>query len=342
MIVVLSQRIDIQSEYEDELFKTYHYPSRYRNQLHEGDIFVYYQGNRYDRKQRYYFGTGIIAQISAVNEENYYATLDNCKRFSQKVPIYLPDGGYIEQLSYQEVRKSINPPWQSSIRPLSDQAYSYILSHAGSLEDTICSSSVEDMKKYLKKSIRKFFIEQDDAAVLEIGKTAAAISKALNLSEYPVQDVAALPNGFRASQIWSDAVEELMSYCASMKMSYSYKPVFVMAFLELHDKDWNLPISQVAQYFKTFYQQRRKSGLPVELKKCIYQNPGVTLGQITINLIANPVKALVESGFFEYAPDIGLFSLHPDLKNKLTEKNVADILDICGKKLEQYYSRQRF
>lgn len=38
MIVILSQRIDIQSEYEDELFKTYHYPSRYRNQLHEGDI----------------------------------------------------------------------------------------------------------------------------------------------------------------------------------------------------------------------------------------------------------------------------------------------------------------
>ena len=115
-----------------------------------------------------------------------------------------------------------------------------------------------------------------------------------------------------------------------------------MAFLKLHDKDWNLPISQAAQYFKTFYQQRRKSGLPVELRKCIYQNPSVTLDQITINLISNPVKALVESGFFEYTPSIGLFSLHPKLKNKLTEKNIAGILDICEKKLEQYYSRLRF
>ena len=69
MLVVLSQRIDFESEYEDELFRKYHYPSRYRNQLHEGDRFVYYQGNRHDRKQRYYFGTGVISQISAADEK---------------------------------------------------------------------------------------------------------------------------------------------------------------------------------------------------------------------------------------------------------------------------------
>lgn len=45
MLVVLSHRIDFESDYADELFRTYHYPSRYRNQLHEGDRFVYYQGN---------------------------------------------------------------------------------------------------------------------------------------------------------------------------------------------------------------------------------------------------------------------------------------------------------
>jgi len=341
MLVVLSQRIDIESGYADELFKTYHYPSRYRNQLHEGDIFVYYQGNRYDRKQRYYFGTGVIAQISAADEENYYATLNNCKRFSQKIPIYLPDGGYVEQLSYQDVRKSITPPWQSSIRPLSEQAYNYILNHADALEDIVCAPSVEDMKEHLKKSIRSFFIEKDDAAVLEIGKAATAISKALNLSDCQVTDVGDILDGSHVSQTSSDAVEELLSYCANMKMSYSYLPVLVMALLELHDKDWNLPISEAAKYFRKFYQQRRENGLLVELKKCIYQNPGVTLDQITANLITNPVKALVESGFFEYRPDISLFYLRSDLKKKLTEKNTVDILDICRNKLEQYYSRQR-
>ena len=342
MLVVLSQRIDIESEYADELFKTYHYPPRYRNQLHEGDIFVYYQGNRYDRKQRYYFGTGVIAQISAANEENYYATLDNCRRFSQKVPIYLPDGGYIEQLGYQEIRKSTNPPWQSSIRPLSKQAYSYILSHAGILENIIDASSVENMKEDLKKSIRNFFIEKDNAAILAIGKTAVAISNALNLADSEAPNVMHLPDGFHVMQTTPDAVEELLSYCIGMKMSYSYKPVLVMALLELHDSDWNLPISKAAQYFKAFYQCRRENGFPVEIKKCIYQNPSVTLNRITENLISNPVKALVESGYFEYAPDDGLFSLRPDLQKKLTSENEKDIHNICRDKLEEYYSRQRF
>ncbi len=338
MLVVLSQRIDFESEYEDELFRKYHYPSRYRNQLHEGDRFVYYQGNRHDRKQRYYFGTGVISQISAADEKNYYASLDRCKRFSKKVPIYLPYGGYIEQLGYLEVRKSLNPPWQNSIRPLSKQAFNYILSNAGVLESITPTLSLEELEANLKQSIRNYFVGKDVSAVREIGNVAAALSEVLNLSESQTTDVGAI-NYSGVSQTSLGAVEDLISYCISMKMSYSYKPVLIMALLELHDKDWNLHISKAAQYFKIFYQQRREKGLPVELKKCIYQNPAVTLEAIAINLISNPVKALVGSGFFEYTSDIRLFSLRSDLKQKLTEKNTADILDICRRRLEQYYSR---
>jgi hypothetical protein len=45
----------------------------------------------------------------------------------------LPGGGYIEQLNYESIRKKENPPWQSSIRPLSEEAYKYIIAHAGAL-----------------------------------------------------------------------------------------------------------------------------------------------------------------------------------------------------------------
>lgn len=94
MIIILSQKIDTESAYTgDEVFRTYHYPGRYRNQIHTGDVFVYYQGNRYDKSQRYYFGTGWIGNIKTEDEDNYYAELLNVVRFEKKVPIYLPDGG---------------------------------------------------------------------------------------------------------------------------------------------------------------------------------------------------------------------------------------------------------
>ena len=94
MIIILSQKIDTESAYTgDEVFRTYHYPGRYRNQIHTGDVFVYYQGNRYDKSQRYYFGTGWIGNIKTEDEDNYYAELLNVVRFEKKGPIYLPDGG---------------------------------------------------------------------------------------------------------------------------------------------------------------------------------------------------------------------------------------------------------
>lgn len=181
MFVILSQKVDSESSYEDELFKAYHYPARYKNQLHEGDIFVYYQGNRYDKSQRYYFGTGTVEKIFTGDGENYYARLRSCRQFEKRIPIYLPDGGYIEQLDYKSVRNNMNPPWQSSIRPLSWEAYRYILKAAG-IQETMeadSSNSVEALKDNLKQAVKEFYVEGDPSAVYRIEEIAAIIGRKL-------------------------------------------------------------------------------------------------------------------------------------------------------------------
>lgn len=178
MIIILSQKIDSDSVYAgDELFKTYHYPARYRNQIHTGDIFVYYQGNRYDKSQRYYFGTGRIGEIRQADDNNYYAELLNAVRFEKKVSIYLPNGGYVEQLGYETVRKSINPPWQSSVRPLSEIAYEYILRKSGRKE------IVEDCNIKLKKAVQRYYVSKDRSAVLQIIKVAKQLAEIYGLQE---------------------------------------------------------------------------------------------------------------------------------------------------------------
>lgn len=176
MIIILSQKIDTDSSYSgDEVFKVYHYPARYRNQIHSGDIFVYYQGNRYDKSQRYYFGTGTIGKIEQEDEENFYAELTNVSKFEKNVPIYLLDEGYVEQLGYETVRKSLNPPWQSSIRPLSEAAYSYIIEHSG------CQKMIDTYNNQLKKAVQNYYIGNDRAAVLEIIEIAQKIAELYNL-----------------------------------------------------------------------------------------------------------------------------------------------------------------
>ena len=87
---------------------------------------------------------------SGADGENYYAKLLHCQQFEKKVPIYLPDGGYIEQLGYETVRNSINPPWQSSIRPLSQKAFDYILNAAGIQNVPQKAESIDILKEMLR------------------------------------------------------------------------------------------------------------------------------------------------------------------------------------------------
>ena len=185
MLVILSQKVDSASSYKDELFKTYHYPAKYKNQLREGDTFIYYQGNRHEKSQRYYFGVGTIGEILIAEDGNFYARLVDCRQFEKKVPIYLPDGGYIEQLGYETVRTKINPPWQSSVRPLSRNAFDYLLTAADITYpfNNVEVSSVDQLKNSLKLAVKEFYVEGDCSAVYRIANIASAIGRIMSGSD---------------------------------------------------------------------------------------------------------------------------------------------------------------
>ena len=90
----------------------------------------------------------------------------------------------------ETVRKSPTPPWQSSVRPLSQQAYDYIISAAGIQQEAESPTSVESLKEQLKTHIRAFYLDNDNNSVIEIRDTANKIIRAMNIAEksYTEQD----------------------------------------------------------------------------------------------------------------------------------------------------------
>lgn len=164
MYIILSQRRDIESKYMDELFSVYHFPPKYRNQIHTGDVFIYYQGDRYSREHRYYYGTGRIGNVYQTGSDDYYAELINCHSFHSVVPIY-KDDGYIESLDYQTIRKSQTPPWQSSIRPLSEKAAKYILEKVGGLKSESHGSLQIELENQLKSAMKLYYRDGKAAAL---------------------------------------------------------------------------------------------------------------------------------------------------------------------------------
>lgn len=135
MLIILSQRIDYNSDYEDIPFSIYHFPKRYINQIHIGDRFIYYQGDRHKKDNRYYYGCGVIGDIYVdYSGDFYYAKIIEGKSFKEKVPIYIKDDSFWESIDYEEVRKKPNPSWQNSIRKISKRAFKAIL-NAGKIDE---------------------------------------------------------------------------------------------------------------------------------------------------------------------------------------------------------------
>ena len=331
MLIILSQKIDTASPYSDEPFNSYHYPKKYRNQIHEGDVFVYYQGDRFEREHRYYFGVGTVGEILTTDGENYYAKLLNCQKFENKVPIYLPDGGYIEQLGYDTVRNSITPPWQSSIRPLSQEAFDYILNAAGVQTAPQKAESISSLQDKLRNAVRDYFVGENLAAIHRIESIAAAIGRATNISSEK-ESAPYLP-----SKAPAEKLADLLEYCKEMKMSYSYKPVLILALLH-SGKNGKISIEKAAEYVKGFYDDRKAHGLKAEKKQCIYLRDDVTTQQIIANLTANPVKALCESGFFFYNEGEQVLSLSPELWAVADRGSKSMLTRICRQRLNKYYS----
>ena len=323
MYIILSQRKDIESSYSDNLYKTYHFPAKYKNQISTGDVFIYYQGDRFDRAHRVYFGMGTVGRIYTTDNESYYAELHSCSSFEKEVPIYLGDDGYIEQLGYDAIRKSPNPPWQSSIRPLSEKAYLHIVSNAGNMQKISDSLQVDALKAELKSAVKGYYLSDDINSLKQVAEIANKI-----LAE---------STGHPATHDRkTDSVQALIDYCKSMKMSYSYKPVLILSLLK--SNRLSITLNEAVSFFRSYYEERRKNGQKIEKKNCIYQSSNTSDEMIADSILANPVKALLKSGYFEYLPTNQEFRVISGIAKQISETDISTIEEVCRQKLYTYFS----
>ena len=76
-------------------------------------------------------------------------------------------------------RKSSNPPWQNSVRPLSQEAYNYILNSSGIVPAHMSETAetVDELKEKLKSAVKAFYVDQDLSAIQRIEQLSAKIGQ---------------------------------------------------------------------------------------------------------------------------------------------------------------------
>lgn len=131
-------------------------------------------------------------------------------------------------------------------------------------------------------------------------------------------------------------VDQFLEYCRKTSMSYSYKPVLIMALVE---HGGAVSISEAVNYFVMYYGNRLSLGLVAERTNSIYSNLNCTLEQISSNIKTNPVKALLNSVFFIYDRNTEILSFVPEIRRELTASVGERIISACTQRLDEYYMR---
>jgi len=260
------------------------------------------------------------------DDGEYYAELLSCREFDNKVPIYLSNHKYVEQLGYETVRKSINPPWQSSIRPISTEAYNYLLKHGFNKEEDKRENksdlSFEEIKQLLKEPIRRLY--RDDS-----------IEAAVEARDYLDQLISMVSIQTKES---SDCTfREFSAYCKTTKILYSYKLVTILACIEKANKNGETAIEDMVLFTREYYQNRKRLRRVVEKKDSIYLKDNISDSQIKQHLISNPIKALAKTVYFSYDSHKDLFSIDKSLWMVMGNKEKTEITQICIKRLKDYF-----
>lgn len=130
-----------------------------------------------------------------------------------------------------------------------------------------------------------------------------------------------------------------VKFVRKMDMTYSYKPVLLLALLDLMDEFGRARIEEVVHFFIDFYAKRRAAGDIVEKPSSIFVREAVDENEAKRNILANPFKRFADMRFLSYSRDFEYIEMSRDLLRQLTPEDMTEIRAICQEKLESYYER---
>lgn len=134
--------------------------------------------------------------------------------------------------------------------------------------------------------------------------------------------------------------EMFMDMVTAMTMSYSYKPVFILAFLDHMDERGQARIEDVVQEFASFYERRIEQGKAAEKRPCIFTKGGYTNKDVERLILSMPFKRFEDMNFMHHARHLGIIQLEKAIFRRLEVADIESIRECCRAALRQYFREQ--
>ena len=134
--------------------------------------------------------------------------------------------------------------------------------------------------------------------------------------------------------------EIFMDMVKTMNMSYSYKPVFLKAFLDNMDDTGSANLAETAKDFAYFYEDRKKRGLPPEKKNCIFTRGEYTQKEVEQLILRMPFRRFEDMHMMRHAKQLGTIQFYRSLYKELTPEEREKIRGWCDAAIAKYFGEK--
>ncbi len=132
---------------------------------------------------------------------------------------------------------------------------------------------------------------------------------------------------------------KFMEMIEEMDMSYSYKPILLKAMFELSNDEGKVRLSDVVDYFVSFYEDRKMNGLVIEKSNSLYCRKDIADKEVERNILSNPFKRFEDMRFMKHSREIEYIEFNSIIWKKLDGEEKKMIIKQCDVKLDAYYCR---
>lgn len=133
-------------------------------------------------------------------------------------------------------------------------------------------------------------------------------------------------------KVFLDMVDE-------MRMSYSYKPLFLKAIFDECSEEGAVSIEKIVAYFFAFYKERRNSSLIVEKPDSAFAKDNCSYEDAEHTILIYPFKRFADRGMMHYDSTKHTIMVDHSIWRSLTAEEIDLIKKKSDESIRQYYDR---
>lgn len=134
-------------------------------------------------------------------------------------------------------------------------------------------------------------------------------------------------------------VTHFLRFATSAQMRMSYKPVMLLALLDIVDSDGTVTEDALVRSFLTYYRTRQEAGLVAEGPASALSRPDqVTLSEVRRILMTYPLERFVIKGFLERQPEAGSIRFRQEIWDNLRHGEVLALRRSLQELIARYFA----